>query len=629
MSNPNLDTEVEQQVYLAARRALGDDVEFDSQLEEQVYNAMVEAGVGGGGGGGGSSPLPANTVPYAPGTAAVGTSARYARADHVHPLQDSAAKLTTARNLTVSDYDASHTGVATPFDGSGNATMKMPSMFKGTLRGNADAATKLANARKLKTDLASTTDATFDGSTNQEAIPITGILPVTHGGTGVTAVADIQAGKDVDGNAIKTTYAKLDSPAFIGTPSAPTPNKTTDSTQIATTAFVHTVVTDALSVADAMNFKGTVAAATDLPTLPNVENGWSYKATDNFSLGGVSVISGALIVALVEGDPATLTWEVVQTNGDGSVTGPSSSVDADIAIFAGTAGNVLADSGKKVENTLTDDTAKIPTSHAVYDALPDPYTGTAPIAVDATTNKISISDATTTTAGSMSAADKTKLDGIVAMTGATASADGTSGLVPAPSISDKDKFLKGDGTWANGGAAYTASAPISIDANNDISVADATANSKGVVKIASIVTNDSSRVPTSAAVYAAIQGGGGGGGGGVAYLIETWHNQDYTQCYRIYSDGWCEQYGFIAATTSDQKVSVPFNKSYAYPPFVFGKNYINQASTVNWNMSAYTCGIGDITTTGFKCSIGRSNNGGQGLVWKAEGYIDLNANAEE
>lgn len=33
------------------------------------------------------------------------------------------------------------------------------------------------------------------------------------------------------------------------------------------------------------------------------------------------------------------------------------------------------------------------------------------------------------------------------MTGATLQADGTSGLVPAPLIADKDKYLKGDGTW--------------------------------------------------------------------------------------------------------------------------------------------------------------------------------------
>ena len=34
-------------------------------------------------------------------------------------------------------------------------------------------------------------------------------------------------------------------------------------------------------------------------------------------------------------------------------------------------------------------------------------------------------------------------------TGATAQADGVHGFVPAPLIADKDKFLKGDGTWSN------------------------------------------------------------------------------------------------------------------------------------------------------------------------------------
>lgn len=35
------------------------------------------------------------------------------------------------------------------------------------------------------------------------------------------------------------------------------------------------------------------------------------------------------------------------------------------------------------------------------------------------------------------------------MIGATAQADGTTGLVPAPTSADKDKYLKGDGTWAS------------------------------------------------------------------------------------------------------------------------------------------------------------------------------------
>lgn len=34
--------------------------------------------------------------------------------------------------------------------------------------------------------------------------------------------------------------------------------------------------------------------------------------------------------------------------------------------------------------------------------------------------------------------------------GATSSADGAAGQVPAPSAGDNEKFLRGDGTWASG-----------------------------------------------------------------------------------------------------------------------------------------------------------------------------------
>lgn len=49
-----------------------------------------------------------------------------------------------------------------------------------------------------------------------------------------------------------TPYAKLASPAFTGTPTAPTASKTTNNTQIATTAFVH-------ALAGAVNNGGIVA----------------------------------------------------------------------------------------------------------------------------------------------------------------------------------------------------------------------------------------------------------------------------------------------------------------------------------------------------------------------------------
>ena len=56
--------------------------------------------------------------------------------------------------------------------------------FKGSLEGNASTATKLQTARSLTVALASTTRITFDGSANQDNIPVSGILGISNGGTG-------------------------------------------------------------------------------------------------------------------------------------------------------------------------------------------------------------------------------------------------------------------------------------------------------------------------------------------------------------------------------------------------------------------------------------------------------------
>jgi len=72
----------------------------------------------------------------------------------------------------------------------GSSTVKWANIyattFHGALDGNAATATKLATPRNLKVKLDSTTAVTFDGNANQEAIPVTGTLPVANGGTGAT-----------------------------------------------------------------------------------------------------------------------------------------------------------------------------------------------------------------------------------------------------------------------------------------------------------------------------------------------------------------------------------------------------------------------------------------------------------
>lgn len=85
---------------------------------------------------------PATTVPKAPGTAATGSSAKYAREDHVHPVQTSVS-------------------------------------------GSAGSAAKLSTARTILVNLASTTAGSFDGTKNITP-GVSGTLPTARGGTGRT-----------------------------------------------------------------------------------------------------------------------------------------------------------------------------------------------------------------------------------------------------------------------------------------------------------------------------------------------------------------------------------------------------------------------------------------------------------
>lgn len=70
---------------------------------------------------------------------------------------------------------------------------------------------------------------------------------------------------------------------------------------------------------------------------------------------------------------------------------------------------------------------------------------------------------------------------LVVFDGATASADGASGLVPQPLAGDQDKVLKGDGTWGNAPIPNlgTASRAVVTDSDKKIAVSSVTATELG------------------------------------------------------------------------------------------------------------------------------------------------------
>ena len=133
--------------------------------------------------------------------------------------------------------------------------------------------------------------------------------------------------------------APLASPEFTGTPTAPTAAAGTDSTQVATTAFVKKEINDYIAAAQAMSFRGTLGTDGTVTELPeDAERGDTYVAVSGApDVNGVALEPGDLVIYTGDG-----IWAAVQTNLDGH-----------IATFNGTTGKVIKDSGVAVEDLAT------------------------------------------------------------------------------------------------------------------------------------------------------------------------------------------------------------------------------------------------------------------------------------
>ena len=232
--------------------------------------------------------------------------------------------------------------------------------ISGEMPGNAASSTKLKTGRKIGISGAVTgTPTLFDGTTDI-TIPTTaldvskataGTLPVARGGTGVTTIADIQAGKDANGDTIHTTYAKLNSPTLTGTPNAPTPAVGTNNTQIATTAFVESEIDRKIAVAQAMIYKGVVKSNSDLPASHQI--GWTYVVQVAGTYAEQVCEVGDYIICNKTGTTANnAEWDVLQKNINGAVTGPASAVSGHIAVFDGSSGKIVKDSGLTIATSV-------------------------------------------------------------------------------------------------------------------------------------------------------------------------------------------------------------------------------------------------------------------------------------
>lgn len=190
-----------------------------------------------------------------------------------------------------------------------------------------------------------------------------GTNPTTLAGYGITDAASASALNDEIARAtaaedkLTSSKANLASPTLTGTPKAPTAAAGTNTTQIATTAFVQTALSNGLAASDAMIIKGTIGASGTVTALPTTyKTGWTYRVITAGTYAGQVCEIGDLIIALVDrsgSNNVDSDWCVAQTNINGAITGVKSG-DAYITVSpSGSTVTIIHKDVARTNNTST------------------------------------------------------------------------------------------------------------------------------------------------------------------------------------------------------------------------------------------------------------------------------------
>ena len=210
---------------------------------------------------------------------------------------------------------------------------------------NAAQAAKLATVRTFTFTGGATGTGDFDGTGNVNialTVPGTGHTHTQDQVDGLTAAL---AGKlsaangsatnlGLGGNTVATGTVDLTG----ATTTAATQTEGTANTTVATTAFVKAAIDKHIASAQALEFKGTANDQDESPEDASI--GDVYIAQTAGTIFGISNIEvGDMLI--YDGSK----WYVVQANITGAVTGPGTSIGDNLAVFSGTTGKVIADSG--------------------------------------------------------------------------------------------------------------------------------------------------------------------------------------------------------------------------------------------------------------------------------------------
>lgn len=133
-----------------------------------------------------------------------------------------------------------------------------------------------------------------------------------------------------------------------------------------------------IAAKDAMIFKGVIdggSTSANTAYTPAAERGDTYKVSTAGFINGISLDAGDILICITDSTAAatssnvgtiTANWATVQGNAEGTVTGPTSSTDAHVAVFNGGSGRVIKDSGFTIATSVPSNAVFTDTHHAAY-----------------------------------------------------------------------------------------------------------------------------------------------------------------------------------------------------------------------------------------------------------------------
>lgn len=224
----------------------------------------------------------------------------------------------------------------------------------------ADAAQEAADAAQEAADTAQSTAEAAQSAANGKVASVTGenAISVTTGTTPKVTLkinstpGEVTLTQDSDG--LKASTSKeaiglgnvenksvaeiLTNAALTGTPTAPTPISTDDSTKIATTEFVKDAIAAGVAgVTNALVFKGTLGTdgtVEELPDTPKVGDVYIVSTAGSYG-GAVCEVGDMLVCTKAKEGEEPAEWKAVQANINGAITGSVTMTADQLVVGAG------------------------------------------------------------------------------------------------------------------------------------------------------------------------------------------------------------------------------------------------------------------------------------------------------